>query len=155
MTYFFYFFLTRSAHPDIYTLSLHDALPISSVIAIALAVIMLITAILLIATTIRLSAFSRRRETGIMRLVGASKTMIQLPFLAEGVVAAMLGAALASVATWAIAKFFIADWLASEYPQTGFISSTEALWLVPLLFIVALVLAALSSMLTLRRYLKV
>lgn len=135
--------------------SLFSLMNIASVIAIALAIIMLITAILLIATTIRLSAFSRRRETGIMRLVGASKTMIQLPFLAEGVVAALLGAALASIATWAIAKFFIADWLASEYPQTGFITSTDALWLVPLLFLIALVLAAVSSMLTLRRYLKV
>src|SRR5699024_6341387 len=114
---------------------------IASVIAIALAVIMLITAIVLIATTIRLPALSPRRETGIMRLVWASKTMIQLPFLAEGVVAALLGAGLASLATWAIAKFFIADWLASEYPQTGFISSTEALWLVPLLLVIALILA--------------
>src|SRR5699024_5458244 len=94
--------------------SLFSLMNISSVIAFALAVIMLITAILLIATIIRLSAFSRRRDTGIMRLVGASKTMIQLPFLAEGVVAAMLVAAMASIATWAIAKFFIADWLASE-----------------------------------------
>ena len=135
--------------------SLFSLMNIASVIAIALAVIMLITAILLIATTIRLSAFSRRRETGIMRLVGASKTMIQLPFLAEGVFAALLGAALASIATWTIAKFFIADWLATEYPQTGFISPTDALWLVPLLFLIALVLAAISSMLTLRRYLKV
>src|SRR5690625_4102133 len=135
--------------------SLFSLMNIASVIAIALAIIMLITAILLIATTIRLSAFSRRRETGIMRLVGASKTMIQLPFLAEGVVAAMLGAALASIATWAIAKFFIADWLASEYPQTGFITSMDALWLIPLLFVIALILAAASSMLTLRRYLKV
>lgn len=135
--------------------SLFSLMNIASVVAIALAVIMLITAILLIATTIRLSAFSRRRETGIMRLVGASKTMIQLPFLAEGVVAALLGAALASVATWAIAKFFIADWLASQYPQTGFISASESLLLIPLLFLIALVLAAASSMLTLHRYLKV
>ena len=127
----------------------------ASVIAVSIAAVMLLCSILLIATTIRLSAFSRRRETGIMRLVGASKTMIQLPFLAEGVFAALLGAALASIATWAIAKFFIADWLATEYPQTGFISPTDALWLVPLLFLIALVLAAISSMLTLRRYLKV
>src|SRR5699024_7487930 len=135
--------------------SLFSLMNIASVIAIALAAIMLITAILLIATTIRLSAFSRRRETGIMRLVGASKTMIQLPFLAEGVVAAMLGAAMASIATWEIAKFYIAEWLAREYTQPRCMLSTEALWLMPLLFVIALILAAASSMFTLRRYLRV
>jgi cell division transport system permease protein len=127
----------------------------ASVIAVSVAVVMLVCAVLLIATTIRLSAFSRRRETGIMRLVGASKTMIQLPFLLEGVIAALLGAVLASVTTWAIAEFFIGDWLTRQYPGTGFIAGGDALILVPLLFIVAVVLAAVSSLLTLRRYLRV
>jgi cell division transport system permease protein len=127
----------------------------ASVIAVSVAVVMLVCAVLLIATTIRLSAFSRRRETGIMRLVGASKTMIQLPFLLEGVIAALLGAVLASVTTWAIAEFFIGDWLTRQYPGTGFIAGGDALILVPLLLIVAVVLAAVSSLLTLRRYLRV
>ena len=51
---------------------------------VIVAVILLIAATLLVANTIRLSAFSRRRETGIMRLVGASNFYIQLPFLLEG-----------------------------------------------------------------------
>ncbi len=127
----------------------------ASVIAVSVAVVMLVCAVLLIATTIRLSAFSRRRETGIMRLVGASKTMIQLPFLLEGVFAALLGAVLASLTTWAIAEFFIGDWLTAQYPGTGFIAGVDALILVPLLLGVAVLLAALSSLLTLRRYLKV
>ncbi|REE02628.1 permease-like cell division protein FtsX [Citricoccus nitrophenolicus] len=127
----------------------------ASVIAVSVAVVMLVCAVLLIATTIRLSAFSRRRETGIMRLVGASKTMIQLPFLLEGVIAALAGAVLASVTTWAVAEFFIGDWLTSQYPGTGFIAGADALILVPLLLLVAVLLAALSSILTLRRYLKV
>lgn len=127
----------------------------ASVIAVSVAVVMLVCAVLLIATTIRLSAFSRRRETGIMRLVGASKTMIQLPFLLEGVIAALAGAVLASLTTWAIAEFFIGDWLTSQYPGTGFIAGMDAVILVPLLLGVAVLLAALSSILTLRRYLKV
>lgn len=127
----------------------------ASVIAVSVAGVMLVCAVLLIATTIRLSAFSRRRETGIMRLVGASKTMIQLPFLLEGVIAALLGAVLASVTTWAIAEFFIGDWLTRQYPGTGFIAGGDALMLVPLLLAVAVVLAAASSLLTLRRYLRV
>ncbi|MFC7402795.1 permease-like cell division protein FtsX [Citricoccus sp. GCM10030269] len=127
----------------------------ASAIAVSVAVVMLACAVLLIATTIRLSAFSRRRETGIMRLVGASKTMIQLPFLLEGVIAALAGAVLASVTTWAIAEFFIGDWLTTQYPGTGFIAGGDTLILIPILLGVAVILAALSSILTLRRYLRV
>jgi len=127
----------------------------ASVIAVSVAVVMLVCAVLLIATTIRLSAFSRRRETGIMRLVGASKTMIQLPFLLEGVAAALLGAVLASLATWAIAESFIGDWLTRQYPGTGFSAGGDAVVLVPVLLGIAVVLAAASSLLTLRRYLRV
>ena len=51
---------------------------------IIIAIILIIAAILLVANTIRLSAFNRRRETAIMRLVGASNFYVQLPFLVEG-----------------------------------------------------------------------
>ena len=60
-----------------------------------LAVLMVLCAALLMATTIRQTAFSRRRETGIMRLVGASNLTIQLPFIMESGVAADVGAGLA------------------------------------------------------------
>ncbi|GMA93775.1 hypothetical protein GCM10025881_05990 [Pseudolysinimonas kribbensis] len=55
-----------------------------SLTAIGIAALMLVAAVLLISTTIRLSAFSRRRELGIMRLVGASNRFIQTPFILEG-----------------------------------------------------------------------
>jgi hypothetical protein len=51
---------------------------------VIIAIILIIAAILLVANTIRLSAFNRRRETSIMRLVGASNFYVQLPFLVEG-----------------------------------------------------------------------
>ena len=115
---------------------------------------MSVGAILLIATTIRLSAFSRRRETGIMRLVGASKAIIQLPFVLEGVIAAILGAAIASGTLWAVLRYG-GQWLSQEYPQMGFISTQELLLVVPALFLLGALLAGASSLLTLRRYLKV
>lgn len=90
-----------------------------------------------------------------MRLVGASKTMIQLPFLLEGVIAALIGAALACLTTWALAEFFAGDWLTAQYPGTGFIGGADAWILVPVLLGIAILLAALSSTLTLRRYLTV
>ncbi|MGF9661428.1 permease-like cell division protein FtsX [Arthrobacter crystallopoietes] len=127
----------------------------ASLVAVGIAAIMIVCAILLIATTIRLSAFSRRRETGIMRLVGASKAVIQLPFILEGVIAAVIGAVLASVTLWVVARFFIGDWLAREYPDTAFISESSVLLIAPMLILLGAVLAGVSSLLTLRRYLKV
>ena len=56
----------------------------------------MLAAILQVGNTIRLAAFARRREIGIMRLVGASSLYIQLPFLMEALVAALVGVALAA-----------------------------------------------------------
>ena len=58
---------------------------------VIIAIILIIAAILLVANTIRLSAFNRRRETSIMRLVGASNFYVQLPFLVEGMIAGLFG----------------------------------------------------------------
>ena len=127
----------------------------ASLVAVSVAGVMIICAILLIATTIRLSAFSRRRETGIMRLVGASKMVIQLPFILEGVIAAVIGAALASATLWAVAHFFLGGYLSRQYPDTAFISAGQTLILVPALIGLGVLLAGVSSLLTLRRYLRV
>ncbi len=59
--------------------------------SLIVAVIMVMAAILLVGNTIRLAAFNRRRETGIMRLVGASNFYVQLPFLLEAVIAGLFG----------------------------------------------------------------
>jgi cell division transport system permease protein len=61
-----------------------------------LALLMILVSVILIVNTIRVAAFSRRRETGIMKLVGASNFSIQLPFLLEGAISGFLGAALAT-----------------------------------------------------------
>ncbi|MHA7281713.1 permease-like cell division protein FtsX [Arthrobacter sp. TMS2-4] len=127
----------------------------ASVVALGIAGVMTFCAVLLIATTIRLSAFSRRRETGIMRLVGASKAVIQLPFILEGVIAAVIGAVLASATLWGASRFLIDGWLVTTFPQTAFISSQQVLLLVPALILLGALLAGISSLLTLRRYVKV
>lgn len=128
---------------------------IASVVAIGIAAVMIVCAVLLVGTTIRLSAFTRRRETGIMRLVGASKASIQLPFVVEGIIAGLMGALLASGVLWGLARFFIDGKLAKEYPDTAFISTGEVLMVAPWLILLSVVLAGVSSIVTLRRYLKV
>ena len=58
---------------------------------LVLSIVLGMAAVVLIAVTVRVAAFARRKETQIMKLVGASNTYIRLPFLAEGVVAGLLG----------------------------------------------------------------
>ena len=84
----------RSRTSCSYLDQIFSSLNAATYIAIGIAALMLVAAVLLIATTIRLSAYSRRRELGIMRLVGASNRFIQTPFILEGVFAALIGSLL-------------------------------------------------------------
>jgi cell division transport system permease protein len=130
----------------------------ASFTAIGLAVLMLIAAVLLIATTIRLSAFSRRREIGIMRLVGASNRYIQTPFVLEGVFAALIGSLLAGGAIVAIVQFFVKGYLASPAvlgSSTTLIGPADAWIVVPILIVLGALLASLSASAAISRYLKV
>jgi cell division transport system permease protein len=128
----------------------------ASFTAIGLAALMLIAAVLLIATTIRLSAFSRRRELGIMRLVGASNRFIQTPFILEGVFAALIGSVLAGGAVVAIVQFFVQGYLSTTLgTTTTLVGIDEAVVVVPILVVVGGVLAAGSAGFAISRYLKV
>ncbi|GAA1805437.1 permease-like cell division protein FtsX [Nesterenkonia flava] len=126
-----------------------------TVVALIIAAVMIVCTVLLVSTTIRLSAFSRRRETGIMRMVGASKSMIRTPFVFEGIIAAFAGSLLACAATWVIAEFLLGQWLAQQVAGIHFISSAQSWIVMPGLVLVAVLLAAFSSWLTVRRYLRV
>ena len=130
-------------------------LNIASLAAVSIAVLMLVSSALLISTTIRLSAFSRRRELGIMRLVGASNFSIQLPFILEGVVAALIGSMLAGLTVLALVQFFVQGFLAQSLPFTSFVGLSDGMLVVPLLIAVGIVLAAAASGLAIRRYLKI
>lgn len=125
-----------------------------SLSAVSIAALMLVAAALLIATTIRLSAFSRRREISIMRLVGASNRFIETPFVLEGVVAALIGAALAGAGIFALTHFFVDGYLTEALPTVGFVGTGDALLVAPMLLAIGALLAALSASVAIRRYLK-
>jgi cell division transport system permease protein len=128
----------------------------ASATAIGIAVLMLIAAVLLIATTIRLSAFSRRRELGIMRLVGASNRFIQTPFVLEGVFASFVGSLLAGAAIVGIVQFFVQGILVQTLQTTTtLVGLGDALTVVPILIVVGALLAAASASVAISRYLKV
>ena len=128
---------------------------VASAAAAIVAIVMIACAVLLTGTTIQLSAMHRRLETTIMRLVGASKATIQLPFIIEGVIASIIGGVLASGTLWLLMKFLVEDKLASENVGVAFISTGEVWLIAPVLLIIGIVLATISSVVTLKRYLKV
>lgn len=134
---------------------LFQALTVATYIAVGIAGLMLIAAVLLIATTIRLSAYARRRELGIMRLVGASNRFIQTPFILEGVLAALIGSALASVAVWGIVNLGVNDYLRSRIPFiTSWVGDGDVAVVVPVIVVIGIVLAALSAGFAIRRWLR-
>ncbi len=119
-----------------------------------LAGLMVLCSILLMATTIRQAAFSRRRETGIMKLVGASNFTIRLPFVMETVLAALTGTTLAIVGLWVTADSLLPK--VSAVLQDAPLVGTGDIWFIaPWLVGFMLVVSVLTSWATLRRYLRV
>ncbi|MCW2772971.1 MAG: cell division protein FtsX [Nocardioides sp.] len=123
--------------------------------ALGIAAFLVLAALLLVANTIRLAAFARRREIGIMRLVGASTLYIALPFLMEAVVTAAVSVAVAAGALGAFMWFGVHGQLED---LVGFIPwiGMQEFW------VAAIVVAILGPLLTLlptlvltRKYLKV
>lgn len=138
-----------------YLQPLFSALTVATYIAIGIAALMLIAAVLLIATTIRLSAFARRKELGIMRLVGASNRFIQTPFVLEGVFAALLGSVLACGAVWLGVQFGVGDYLRSRVDfVTTWVGPGHVAIVIPVLIVIGVALSALSAGFAIRRWLR-
>ncbi len=123
--------------------------------ALVLAVIMIVAVILLIANTMQVLAFSRRRETGIMRLVGASNVYIQLPFVLEAMLAAFIGAMISVVFLAVAMKWVILTWLAKNFQFIAYIGWSTFWNVTVVVVIIGLVLSALASWITVQRYLRV
>jgi len=124
-------------------------------VMILFAGISLAAAVVLIGITVRVAAFSRRRETGIMRLVGASNLYIQLPFLLEGVLAGALGGIIASLYCAAVQRFVVNGQLRPNIQFTPFVGWGQFEVLVPVLVLTGVALAGIASFVTLRKYLRV
>ncbi|GGO97445.1 permease-like cell division protein FtsX [Wenjunlia tyrosinilytica] len=124
-------------------------------VAYVLMGLMLVVALLLIVNTVRVSAFSRRRETGIMRLVGASGYYIQMPFIMEAAIAGLTGAGLAC-GLLVSGKYFLVDkWLSKKVLLINFIGWDQVVTVLPLVLVVGVLMPAIAAFFTLRKYLKV
>jgi cell division transport system permease protein len=121
---------------------------------IVVALILVVAAVLLVANTIRLSAFNRRRETGIMRLVGASNFYIQLPFLLEGVIAGLFGWVIAAALLVGV-KSLLLNNLQQYFSYNVGLSVGDLVEVIVFAMIVGVALCGVTAFVTLRRYLRV
>jgi cell division transport system permease protein len=123
--------------------------------ALFIAAAMLLVTLMLVGNTMRLAAHSRQRETGIMRLVGASKWYIQLPFVLEAIIAAAIGGGLAVLALVGVKVALVDGFLEPNFRFTPFVD-WNTVWTVALtVFSVGVLLAAIAAFVSLRRYLRV
>lgn len=119
--------------------------------------LLIIAAILQVSNTIRLAAYARRREIGIMRLVGASRWHIQLPFVLESLLAAAVAGVLACVALAAFMQFAIFDRLLNSRMAaiTDWVGWREAMIAGAATLALGVVLALVPTVLLTRKYLDV
>jgi cell division transport system permease protein len=122
--------------------------------ALIVGLLSVLTAALLISNTLRIAAFNRRRETGVMRLVGASSWSIQLPFLLEGIFSAFIGWGLAT-GLLAGLKSVIDSKVAPLLTFTKFFGWNEVWIASGWLLLTGIGVSTIASLVTLRRYLKV
>lgn len=122
----------------------------------AIALVQALAAVLLISNTIQISAYTRRTEVGIMRLVGATRWYTQLPFLIEALVAGVIGA-IAAVIGLVIAKFAFLDKILAEPIEANIIPKLGLLdvaFVSPILLLVAIGISAVTGYVTLRLYVR-
>ncbi len=123
--------------------------------ALSIAAFLVIAAILQVGNTIRLAAFARRREIGIMRLVGASSIYIQLPFLLEALVAAVVGVALAAGSMVLFMYVVIYRTLRPSSNIVAWIDWGNAVWAIAIIAFIGLALTLLPTLVMTRKYLRV
>lgn len=136
---------------------LTDALNGARNLTFVIALVAALAALMLISITVQVSAFTRRTEVGIMRLVGATRWYTQLPFLLEAVVAGLVGAILATVGLLAAKTTFLDKAFGSLF-QSGIIPQVQLgdvlLFAAPWLLLTAIVVSSLTGYLTLRMYVR-
>jgi len=122
---------------------------------IGLSLLLLGAAALQISNTIRMATYTRGKEIGIMRLVGASNFYIMIPFLLESLVAALIGAALACLTLW-LAWWLIIDRNAQATLKVfQWIGQRETAFASGAVVVVAIILSVIPTLVSARRYLRV
>jgi cell division transport system permease protein len=121
---------------------------------LVVSIIMLVSAAALIGNTVRMAVFARRKEIGIMRLVGATNWHIRMPFLIEGIIEGMIGAGAAILGLFIMEVLFI-DPLRGNVGFLPLIGTNDVIVTVPILLALGVAVAAVASLFAMRRFLEV
>ena len=124
------------------------------IILSVIAVLLLIISLMLIANTIRLSIYARRREVEVMRLVGATNWFIRWPFVIEGLIVGLTGAGIA-VGMLCVGKVTIIDPLSQNFALIDNFSTVGFVPLIIVLLAASVVVSMLGSGIMLRRFLRI
>jgi cell division transport system permease protein len=124
--------------------------------ALGTSLLLIVAAVLQVSNTIRMTAFARRREIGIMRLVGASSWHIQMPFVLESMLAAFISATLAAIGLAGFMYVVVYGYLRETLGQiTTWVRWQEAIVVVGWTTLLAMILALIPTLVMTRRYLDV
>jgi cell division transport system permease protein len=118
------------------------------------AFVMLVSASILIANTVRMGLFARRKEIGIMKLVGATNWRIRMPFLVEGLFESFIGAIAAILFLFAIKVAFVEP-LNESVKFVPWIVNKDLIAIIPILLVAGAIVALLAGLVGMRRFLDV
>jgi cell division transport system permease protein len=116
--------------------------------------VMLLSAAILIANTVRMGLFARRKEIGIMKLVGATNWRIRMPFLVEGVVESLIGAGAAVLFLFGLKVAFINP-LYDTIQFVPWVTNKDVIAIIPWLLVAGAVVAVVAGLVGMRRFLDV
>jgi efflux ABC transporter, permease protein len=122
---------------------------------IGMSILLLLAAALQISTTIRMAAFTRRREIGIMRLVGASNFYILLPFLLESLIAGLIGVLISSGAISITYLLLIERTAKNSIPAIAWIGQEHVFNAIIYMGVVGVALSIIPTLLATRKYLRI
>ena len=122
--------------------------------ALVAAIVVLLSAAGLIGNTVRMAVFSRRREIGIMRLVGATNCFIRIPFIIEALIQSMIGAG-AAIITLVIFRRVFLNSIHNSIAFLPVIPASDLYVMIPVLLGIGVVVAMLASFIAMRRFLEV
>jgi cell division transport system permease protein len=135
-----------------------NAINVIKWVFVGLAVVLIVSAAVLILNSIRMAIFARRREVSVMKLVGATNWFIRIPFMSEGMFQGLLGSALAALVVWVL-DFLINHFAHSSGPgnlwATMHMTGGEVLFTDMLVLIVGVLIGSLGSAAAIRRFLDV
>jgi cell division transport system permease protein len=137
-----------------YLIRLNAVTAVFRVGVLAVAIVMLVAAAALIGNTVRMAVFARRKEIGIMRLVGATNWHIRTPFLIEGIIEGLLGGAAAILALFILKVSFFDD-IRQKLQFLPWVGTADVIATVPYLLVAGVIVASAASLFAMRRFLEV